>query len=103
MSINHFNGIERAIEGIIILVFCLGYYIKELTDIEEEDILKSWQFWMFTGFLTYFSGTLFLFLYGIKYMDEESFFSNWLIHTFLNLILNLLLAISLWKGRHRQI
>ena len=92
-----FNSNQRYVEGIMVLIFCIGYYTKLLREAENIYLEKHPYFWLTSGYLIYFAGTLFLFLFSRELM-ENSDSSYWSLHGMLNIFLNLIYVITLWLG-----
>ena len=97
-SFQEFNSLERGISGLAILIFCVIFFGKLIIRLEIERLMDYPYFLMASGLLFYFSGTLFSFLYANEYLNTTDQ-TNWLIHSLLNILLNLIFAITLWKGR----
>ena len=99
-SFDHFNSQQRSVEGIIILLCCINYFITLIRNDRIE--MANPLLWLVSGLFIYFSGTLFLFAYADKYLISSEH-NYWTIHSILNIFLNLTFAISLWKGRQVSI
>ena len=57
------NGIWASIQALIGIAFSVYYFFKQLNIIEEIKITATPKFWVFSGFLIYFGGTLVLSLF----------------------------------------
>ncbi len=99
-TLSKFNSVPRGIEGILAIIFCI-YFFFQLFISEESFQLKSYPpFWLFSGWLIYFSGTFFLFIYA---NHTGSNLTYPIIHSALNLILNLAYINVLWLGSRKSI
>ncbi|MBK9591218.1 MAG: hypothetical protein IPO32_06870 [Crocinitomicaceae bacterium] len=65
-SLDLLNSIPRVIEGLTMIAVSILFFYKIFVTPEVVDILKYPYFWLFTGWLIYFSGTFFLFVYSYK-------------------------------------
>lgn len=99
-SIKHFNSIGRGIEGIILICLCVFFFYSIFTSSESVDLLTYPYFWLFAGWLIYFSGTLFLFIYSYQGGLNATFS---VIHSVLNIFLNLIFTYTLWLGSRKSI
>lgn len=89
---------ERGVEGILMLLLCILFFGRLLLKLDVPNLLAYPYFWFATGLMIYFSGTLFLFLYASKYLAMGDI-TYWLIHSLLNILLNIIFAITIWKGK----
>lgn len=100
----HFNAYIRALEGLILISLALLYFYKLLKDLKIQRIEREPVFWVSLGVLLYFSGSLFLFLIS-NVLNQEATktlsMTIWGIHSFLNIMLNIILAIALWVKQPR--
>jgi len=99
-SILHFNSIPRGIEGIIIICFCVYFFYHIFTSEETFNLTTYPYFWLFSSWLIYFSGTLILFVYSFQAGVNTTFS---IIHSVLNILLNLIFAYTLWLGSKKLI
>ncbi|XOV66987.1 MAG: hypothetical protein ACFHU9_15280 [Fluviicola sp.] len=93
-----FRTNERYAEGLMIIVMCAGYYISLLRRPVHRYLERQPMFWLVSGWLIYFSGTLYLFLFSKELLAMNSF-HFWQIHAILNIGLNIIYVISFVKGR----
>lgn len=96
-----FNSIARGIEGVLAIVLSIYFFYALFNDDDTKDLLKYPYFWLFSGWLIYFSGTFFLFMYannqGIATLTYP------IIHSVLNIFLNLVYIYVLWLGSRKSI
>lgn len=92
-----FNSNVRWVQGIVTLLYCIYFFYTLFDDANVDDLLKYPFFWMASGMLIYFSGTLFLFIIeNNRANGEDSYFVH--VHGILNFILNTSYAYTLWLG-----
>jgi hypothetical protein len=60
-------------------------------------------FYFISGFILYFSGTLFLFLMSDFVFTSKEMSKYWIINVILTLLLNIILLIGIWKGQQKSI
>ncbi len=93
-----FQANERYAEGLMVIILCAGYYISLLRRPIHRYLEKQPMFWLASGWLIYFAGTLYLFLFSKELLAMNSF-HFWQIHAILNIGLNVIYVISFVKGR----
>lgn len=102
-EINQFQTESQILKSVLFTL--IGFFsILSLARIHYgKTLLQHPQLWFTFGILIYFMGNFFIFAYGSKYYDNPASFpfSIWNIHAVFNLLLNLLLATSLWMYRLR--
>lgn len=94
---NELNAVLRVWEGGILTVFFIAYLYYSLNFLKVPFLELNPYFILTAGWLIYFSGTLLLFLISNS-LDQSEFLPSWVIHASLNLILNILFTLVLWKG-----
>ena len=99
-SLDMLNSIPRVIEGLTMIAISVLFFYKVFVATELVDILKYPYFWLFTGWLVYFSGTFFLFVYSYKTGMTITYPA---IHSVLYIILNLVYTYVLWLGSRKSI
>lgn len=71
-----------AIVSIVIVIYCLIYYLENMMWHKSLDIIKSRNFWHVTGLLTYYATSFFIFI-SYSYLTELSIQNQsilWKIH-----------------------
>jgi hypothetical protein len=71
-------------------------------NLEEDSLLKYSHFYFITGLLFYFSGTLFLFMFGdviLENQENKDFLNKWTLNLLFNIFLKILLLTGIWKAR----
>ncbi len=99
-SLDMLNSIPRVIEGLTMIAVSILFFYKIFVTPEVVDILKYPYFWLFTGWLIYFSGTFFLFVYSYK---TGMTITYPIIHSVLYIFLNLVYTYVLWLGSRKSI
>ncbi|WP_367390417.1 hypothetical protein [Lewinella sp. LCG006] len=96
-GIFNFNAHARSFGAILIIVFCLSYFYQRLRKLDLENLETDPLFWVATGSLIYFSGSLILFIISNYILANESMsFSMWGVHGIFNTFNNLFFMIALW-------
>lgn len=105
-DLNHweynFNSNLTTSASIILVTLALVYFHKLLKEIKYQKLEKNPHFWISSGIIMYYSGTLILFLLGNQVNDPEYsyyyelHFAAWGLNSFFNLILNSAYTIALW-------
>lgn len=102
-SIHVFNTYSRTIEALVFTTLSIAWFMKIVTESEEEKLRLKGTTYFVSGFLVYFSSSVILFSYS-SYVDQLSIGARmnvWLIHTFLIFQLYILITIGLWKANIR--
>lgn len=96
-GINQFNNYSTAIEGLLLIFFSIVFFYKTLKELKIRDLEKEPLFWISTGVLLYFSGSLFIFLFT-NYVNSSNtaLLIIWGIHAIFRILLNLFYSITLW-------
>ena len=97
-GLRHFNNYSRSVESIVVIGYTIGYFYKVLSEMVVEQPVKEPSFWISIAFLIYFSGSLFLFIFG-DYIIHHSFKTYgiyWGLHAIIMWILYSMIAIGLW-------
>jgi hypothetical protein len=100
-NIASMNTIPRFINSILLIVLSMLFFYKIFIDMKIFPLGSHPMFWINTGILIYFSGTLFLFIFSNSLMEQsdQTYWESWIIHSILNILLNLFFAIGLWHKR----
>lgn len=93
----NFNSHARSFEAILVIFFCLTYFYQRLQLLDMEDLESDPLFWLSTGSLVYFSGSLIMFIVS-NYVatDQGMSLTMWAVHAILNTFNNVFLIIALW-------
>lgn len=93
-----FNSIERIIEAIILLTSFIFYFIEIRRNNKIKHLEENHYFILTAGLFLYFLGTILLFHFSRDFMGR-GLYSLWTIHSLLNIFLNIIYSVVLWKGR----
>ncbi len=102
LSIQKFNSTVNTISCILIIIWVFIYFYQLLQTLESIKLSTLPLFWISVACLLYFSGTLFLFLYGetILFQKDAILFKQlWIIYDILLVVFRILLAIGLWFSK----
>ncbi|MCH8904562.1 MAG: hypothetical protein IIA45_11685 [Bacteroidetes bacterium] len=94
-GVHTFNSYPRGIAAVYFLSLCVALFLQMLSTLNVRQLERSSLFWINTGILIYAPGTLFLFIvsnYTLGNTDDQ----YWIIHSILNLLLNLSFATAIW-------
>ncbi len=102
-SLFEFNTYPRGLESLLITGLAILAFYKMLQELEYTRLDKSPIFWINSGFLIYFAGSLFLFLMGNLLLSKDRQLSliAWTIHAFLFGFMQIFIAIGLWHSPRR--
>ncbi|OJJ18600.1 hypothetical protein BKI52_23600 [marine bacterium AO1-C] len=102
-TIYTFNTYARALENLLLIVFALSFFYKLLKELKIKYLEKKPIFWINTGILIYFSGSLFIFIFSNFLVTRRELNTQmWIIHAFLNIFHNVFYAIGLWLSRENS-
>lgn len=89
------------VETVFVYVCVVLWFINIFQELTEHSLLHVPHFYFISGFLMYFSGTLFLYLMGdlLLYSSSISFEAYWNLSIIFNIILRVLLIIGAWRMR----
>jgi len=82
------------------MILALLCYYKILVDLDTSDLTKNPVFWINTGYLFYFAGSLFLFILSNLLLQESERlnFISWGMHATLVAVNHTLIGIGLWQA-----
>ncbi|HET9056239.1 MAG TPA: hypothetical protein VFN30_05255 [Chitinophagaceae bacterium] len=98
-SFNDFQSGLRAIENIVLLIYCALYYRQLIATLPAQNIWQYAPFWINTAVFYYFSFNLFLFIianYVFKNFSSEIGMMVWGFHNINNIIKNILFAVGIY-------
>jgi hypothetical protein len=104
-SIYQFNSIGWTFSIFFLLCLSLRYLYKLYQDLENIQLERNPLFIINTGFLVYFTGSLFTYIFGWEILSQEAkglFHNAWIIQSFSNIFKNILISYGLWLARFRQ-
>ena len=103
-SISSYNPYVKATENLIMIGLAVYYFYYLNKALPFLYLEKHAMFWINTGILFYFSGTLLLFALG-EYLTELArplSAQLWNIHLLLNIVLNLFFSVAFWINRRKS-
>lgn len=100
-AFDEFNTITRTIESAILILYFLTYILHSSRENTGKTLELNPYFILTSGLLIYFAGTVCVFLF-LEHLEGNSFLSAWSIHSVLNIFLNVIYAVVLWKS-HRNL
>ncbi|MEM7087198.1 MAG: hypothetical protein AAF489_13505 [Bacteroidota bacterium] len=96
----------HALEALIILTLVFKWFLKMLREKTITRPQKTFEFWLCTGLLVFFSGNFLLFLFSefLLTIEMSAYYAIWKLHIILNLVLYLIytLALSLLEKRRHD-
>lgn len=96
-GMTNFNSYSTAVEGLILISFCLLFFYKTLTELKIEHLEREPLFWISAGVMLYFASNLFIFLFtNYVKASRMTLFVMWGIHGIFGILLNLFYSIALW-------
>lgn len=98
----NFDSLPASIEALLIISFCVVYLFERLNTPEVSFIYNSRPFWMVTAFVTYLSGTLFLFMVA-NHLSDELLSDAWQINLYLIITKNILFTVGFCLPEKQQI
>ena len=93
-----FNSNLTTSAALVLIACALAYFYKLLKEIKYQKLEKNPLFWINSGVILYYSGSLILFLLGnvLAYPSLEVALAAWGLNSFFNLLLNTAYSIALW-------
>jgi hypothetical protein len=101
-GINNFNTYASGLEGILVILLSLLCFYKMLIELDTRSPTKQPIFWLNSGFLFYFAGSLFIFILS-NFIKGDNYLLSlaWGMHAFLMVILHIFIGIGLWQSHRR--
>jgi len=93
------NNITIAVESITLIIYSLICFYLIMSRMLFDKLLDTPFFWINIAVLFYFSGSLFLFLFGnyLVKQGDKVYLEMYKIHTFVNAVWYLFISIGFWK------
>ncbi|HVK49217.1 MAG TPA: hypothetical protein VM488_15260 [Pseudobacter sp.] len=86
------------IENILLIIFCMFYFFKEISQPKSVFIYSSYAFWVIVSILIYSTGTFFYFAYSDNLSDDE--WRKWsIINHIFTVIKNILFGIAVFMPK----
>ena len=100
---NEFDSLASSIECILIVIYCIFFFFVEINKPDISLIYSRYNFWAVTGFLIYFSGTLFLFISAAGQKNEEDSLYWKIINSFCSIIENICLSVAFIMKKNNEV
>lgn len=97
-DITHFNSVQRYFEMLIIYTLLAKFILRAITEEARKPFLKDPAILLTLGFMIYFLGTLFLFIYGNDILSGD-LNNYWIVHGVFNIFLNLIFSLVFFAAR----
>ena len=96
-----FNSWARMIESLVLIILSMLWFIKIFQEMKIVKLSEHPMFYINSVVLLYIEGNFFIFTYyNLVVNQNQELMSNiWNIHSVLNIVFNILLAIAIWKMR----
>jgi len=93
------NSYTTYVAAVFMILVSGRYLYRLLQDMPVEHVQDLPLFWISFAVLTYFAGTIFLFLFTNYLIARQLELSQsiWVLHNILNIAKNLLLSIAIWR------
>lgn len=93
----YLNPHARALQSLLLLGVVFSYFAHLLKYMEVAKLEKEPLFWISAGMTIYFSGSFLIFLFSNYLLQtKEVLISIYGIHSILNIVANVFIAIALW-------
>lgn len=93
-----FDSAGRPVESVIILSLVLAYFYKTFQELKVKNLRREPLFWVSSGLLLYFSGSLLIFIFANFVLQYSKVFNYqiWIVHSALNALLYSAYTYALW-------
>jgi hypothetical protein len=91
------------IETLFVYTMTFLWFKDIFTNRSLDSLWDSPAFYFISGFILYFSGTLFLFLMSDFVLTQQESGRYWIINVVLSLFFSIILLIGIWKGQIKSI
>ena len=100
-SVTTFNTYARSLEGILVILLCLIWCYRTLTELKIKRLEQDPVFWVNTGLLLYFSGNVLLFAFSNYIIDINRALNLyiWAFHALFSILLYFFITVGLWKAK----
>lgn len=95
-SANSYDSYTPAILSIVMMLYCLLFFNRQLKNVQTNFIYKSSWFWLIAGLLLYFSGSFIIFLVTNYLMERNNNLTRnlWVLLQLFDIGKNILLGIG---------
>jgi hypothetical protein len=97
--LNGYNTYARGLEGLLVIALAVLCFYKMLTELTEKRIDRHPVFWINTGFLLYFAGSLFFLILSNALLSNSNrtlILTVFGLHALLMVLMHLLISVGLW-------
>ncbi len=93
-----FDDFTTSVEGILLILYCLSFFFEQISSQSAVFLYEKYSFWIITGILLYFAGSLFLFVLGNS-LSKQEIKVYWDITYVANVIKNILFALAFFMKK----
>jgi hypothetical protein len=90
------------LETILVYVASMFWFKDIFANMTLQTFWDSPAFYFVSGFILYFSGTLFLFLMSDFVFTPQEMSKHWIINVVLSLLLSIIIIIGIWKNHQKS-
>ncbi|QMW03701.1 hypothetical protein [Spirosoma foliorum] len=97
--LNRYNTYARGLEALLVMAMALFCFYKILTELSAKRLDKNPVFWINTGFLLYFAGSLFFLILSNAVITDSNRALTLMIfglHSFLMVLMHIFIGVGLW-------
>ncbi|WP_338874752.1 hypothetical protein WBJ53_03950 [Spirosoma sp. SC4-14] len=97
--LNRYNTYARGLEALLVMAMALLCFYKMLTELSAKRLDKHPVFWINTGYLLYFAGSLFFLILSNAVITDSNralILMVFGLHSFLMVLMHLLISVGLW-------
>jgi hypothetical protein len=97
--LNRYNTYARGLEALVVIALALLCFYKILTELPAKRLDKHPVFWINTGYLLYFAGSLFFLLLSNALLTDSNralILMVFGLHSFLMVLMHLFIGVGLW-------
>lgn len=90
------------IEALLVYIGSFIWFKQTFTDMNLKTLWNSPTFFFISGFVLFFSGTLFLFLMSDIVFTQKEVSRYWIINVILSIVLYISISIGIWIGQQKS-
>lgn len=91
----YFNENLNGTSGLLLILITLTYFYRLLQNMSIPILSHSAMFWISSGVLLYFSGTIFVYIFSSVVFENNM--PLWSINLYLNILFHIMLTIGIWQ------
>jgi hypothetical protein len=96
-----FDDFSSSLEAILLIIFSLVFFFEQISSQSADFLYEKYSFWIITGILLYFAGSLFLFVLGNS-LSKQEINVYWDITYFANVMKNIFFAIAFFIEKQKM-